>query len=320
MTSLKNAVLRQVAYAQAIRDIIRLILGRLLKGKWVEDIFASSDEEFLRKLDDALKTIDLRATTKKPYCEKIVAVLCDEVAELCETLHTVCEGRGYGEYFESHISHERFVRLVLSVDTVKLGRMRRIAENMELTPIELLRGIGAELNDEPLEVRLCARELRHANAELKSIAADVKSTMQTCFAQTNQKLIECKSGIAAVGEKVEAVAKTVETYAQRSRKHGKTHPEKKTEAVQTAWAVYLESATARMGVNTRPTSKGAFEYSKRQLELAGVTSLKEFCEIKHALRCREYRARLKSIEAARRKNQSAKQVKPPRKNDILRGR
>ena len=66
MTSLKNAVLRQVAYAQAIRDIIRLILGRLLKGKWVEDIFASSDEEFLQKLDAALKTIDFKAVTKKP--------------------------------------------------------------------------------------------------------------------------------------------------------------------------------------------------------------------------------------------------------------
>ena len=308
MTSLKNAVLRQVAYAQAIRDIIRLILGRLLKGKWVEDIFASSDEEFLRKLDDALKTIDLRATTKKPYCEKIVAVLCDEVAELCETLHTVCEGRGYGEYFESHISHERFVRLVLSVDTVKLGKMRRIAENMELTPIELLREIGALLHDEPLEVRHgeTARELRKSNAEILKV---VKATKKTLV------------------EKVDAVAADVKEVQKRMRNRKTARRQfsaKQLEAASTAWRLYIESEAAHSNENTRPTYKAAFERSRRALEDAGVDSVETFKKLLRSGIVHKSRENAKAIEArreeARRKNQLAKQVKPVRKNDIIQGR
>ena len=308
MTSLKNAVLRQVAYAQAIRDIIRLILGRLLKGKWVEDIFASSDEEFLRKLDDALKTIDLRATTKKPYCEKIVAVLCDEVAELCETLHTVCEGRGYGEYFESHISHERFVRLVLSVDTVKLGKMRRIAENMELTPIELLREIGALLHDEPLEVRHgeTARELRKSNAEILKV---VKATKKTLV------------------EKVDAVAADVKEVQKRMRNRKTARRQfsaKQLEAASTAWRLYIESEAAHSNENTRPTYKAAFDHSRSALKEVGVDSVETFKKLLRSGIVHKSRENAKAIEArreeARRKSQPAKQVKPPRKFDIIQGR
>ena len=283
MTSLKNAVLRQVAYAQSVRDIIRLILGRLLKGKWVEDIFASSDEEFLRKLDDALKTIDLRATTKKPYCEKIVAVLCDEVAELCETLHTVCEGRGYGEYFESHISHERFVRLVLSVDTVKLGKMRRIAENMELTPIELLREIGALLHDEPLEVRHgeTARELRKSNAEILKV---VKATKKTLV------------------EKVDAVAADVKEVQKRMRNRKTARRQfsaKQLEAASTAWRLYIESEAAHSNENTRPTYKAAFDHSRRALEEAGVDSVETFKKLLRSSIVHRSRKNAKAIEARR---------------------
>ena len=312
MTNLKDAVLAQVAYAQSVREIIRLVLGRLLKGKWLDHIFASSDEEFKRKLDESFKTVDLTSPTKKDFCDKVVAVLCDEVAKLCETLHGVCNASGYGDYCTSYISRERFVRLVLSVDTVKLGKMRRIAENMELTPIELLRGIGAELNDEPLEVRHgeTARELKKSNAEILKMVKATKKTLAEKIDAASKEVVE----------KVDAVAADVKEVQARLRKRKtarRKYSAKHIEAVSVAWRLYNESEAAHLNENTRPTSKGAFEYSKRQLELAGVTSLKEFCEIKHALRCREYRARLKSIDEARRKNQPAKQVKPRRKFGII---
>ena len=256
MTSLKNAVLRQVAYAQAVRDIIRQILGRLLKGRWINHIFASSDEEFLRKLDEALKTINLEEPTKKPYCEKIVAVLCNEVAELCETLKSACEASGYEDYSSAYISRERFMRIVLSVDTVKLGKMRRIVEDKELSPIELLRGIGALLDDEPIEVRYgeTARELRKSNAEILKV---MKATKETLV------------------EKVDAVAADVK--ALRGRKTARRrHSAQMVEAACTAWRLYNESEAAHMNENTRPTYKAAFEHSRSALKEAGVDSVEMF--------------------------------------------
>lgn len=210
MSALKTAVLRQIAYARSVRSVIRSIMRRMLDGEWINRIFASSDEEFNKRLDEAIKSLDLATATKRDFCEAVVDVLCDEVSELCLALKEVCEGSGYSDYYESHISHERFVRLVLGVDTVKLGKMKKILDNENLSPIDILRGIGAVLNDEALEERaaLGAKERHRANAELKAIAADVKSTMQIGFAQSNQKLLECKSEIiATVGAKVDAVDK-----------------------------------------------------------------------------------------------------------------
>ena len=51
------------------------------------------------------------------------------------------------------------------------------------------------------------------------------------------------------------------------------------------------------GARPQRFNDGAFEYSRRQLELAGVMTLKEFSEIKHSIRTQEYRARLKALEA-----------------------
>ena len=183
MSVLKTAVLRQIAYARSVRSVIRSIMRRMLDGEWINRIFASSDEEFNKRLDLALEPLDFATATKRDFCEAVVDVLCDEVSELCLALKEVCEGSGYSEYYESHISHERFVRLVLSVDTVKLGKMKKILDNANLSPIDILRNIGAVLNDEALEERaaLGAKERRRANAELKAIAADVKSTMQIGF-------------------------------------------------------------------------------------------------------------------------------------------
>ena len=190
MSVLKTAVLRQIAYARSIRSVIRAIMRRMLDGEWINRIFASSDNEVNARLDEALKSLDLVNATKRDFCSAVVDVLCDDVSDLCLALKDVCEGSGYSDYYESHISHERFVRLVLSVDTAKLGRMKKILEDASLSPIDVLRGIGAVLNDEPIEERaaLGARERRRANAELKSIAADVKKTMQTGFREANDNI------------------------------------------------------------------------------------------------------------------------------------
>ena len=107
--------------------------------------------------------------------------------------------------------------------------------------------------------------------------------------------------IDAVGEQIAALDEKVSEIraSKAKRRSGKTHSPEKVAAVRTAWTAYIESATARTSVNTRPTNSGAFEYSRRQLELVGVTTLKEFSEIKHSIRTQEYRARLKALEAKR---------------------
>ena len=107
--------------------------------------------------------------------------------------------------------------------------------------------------------------------------------------------------IDAVGEQIAALNEKVSEIRlnKARRRSGKAHSPEKVAAVMTAWTVYTERATARMSVNTRPTNSGAFKYSRRQLELAGVSTLKEFSEIKHSIRTREYRARLKALEAKR---------------------
>ena len=291
MTSLKTAVLRQVAYAQSVRRVIRQILGRLLEGDWINHVFASSDKDFLRKLDEALKTVNLEAPTKKPYCEKIVAVLCNEVTELCETLRSVCEAAGYGDYCNAYITLDRFMRIVLSVDTVKLGKMRRIVANMDLTPIELLRKIGALLDDEPLEARYSetTRELlKKSNAEILKV---MKATKETLV------------------EKVDAVAADVKALRERKRKTARRkYSARQVEAASTAWRLYNGSEASHMNENTRPTYKAAFDHSRSALEAVGVDSVETFRKILRTLRVQKSRENAKAIEAMReawRKKQAA---------------
>ncbi len=289
MSALKTAVLRQIAYAKSVRSVIRSIMRRMLDGDWIDHIFASSDEEFNNRLDVALKSLDLRTATKRDFCEAVVGVLCDEVSELCLALKEVCEGSGYSDYFETHISHDRFVRLVLSVDTVKLGKMKKTLDNANLSPIDVLRDVGAVLNDETLEERaaLGARERRRANAELKAIAADVKSTMQIGFAQSNQKLIECKSEIiATVDAKVDAVAAKM----RRGRRRGKYDDETVAFCVG-VMAAAENNVTIKNGLNTRVTYSAAYDYNRRELEARGVLDVAEFTRIIRAHQARELRQR-----------------------------
>ena len=295
MSVLKTAVLRQISYARSVRSVIRAIMRRMLDGEWINRIFASSDKEFNNRLDVALKSLDLRTATKRDFCGAVVGVLCDEVSELCLAMKEVCEGSGYSDYFESHISHERFVRLVLSVDTVKLGKMKKILDDDSLSPIDVLRGIGAVLNDESLEERaaLGARERRHANAELKAIAADVKKAMQT-------GLDEVKSGIADVGAKVDEVAKKV----KRGRRRGK-YTEAQIDFCGKAWESASDIQEIRNSTNTKVSYEAAFQFFHRQLAKLGVESVNEFKSIIRAHQARELRRRQREKSATAKPNQTS---------------
>ena len=299
MSVLKTAVLRQIAYARSVRSVIRAIMRRMLDGEWIDRIFASSDEEFNSWLDVALKSLDLRTATKRDFCEAVVGVLCDEVSELCQALKEVCEGgSGYSDYFKSHISHERFVRLVLSVDTVKLGKMKKILEDARLSPIDILRNIGAVLNDEALEERaaLGARERRHANAELKAIAADVKKTMQTGFA-------EVRHDIAAVGEKVDRIK-------HRAKRRGK-YDDVGGHCLD-IWEVALADVSLRNSLNTRVTYEAVFARHKDDLEKCRIDKAAKFKKVIHAAQSKRSSDNIKKLEARQDKarqsnNQTLKQ-------------
>ena len=118
----------------------------------------------------------------------------------------------------------------------------------------------------------------------------MKKTMQIGFE-------EVKGGIAAVGEKVSRM--------MRPAKRGKgrnTYDERKIAAVKSVWALVNKSDPARRSLNTRMTYLTALKYGKSILEEAGVLTRNEFAKIKRAIICREYRARLKTLEANRGKN------------------
>ena len=100
-----------------------------------------------------------------------INVLCDEIARLCEALREVCEGCGYGDYARCYISHDKFVRLLLRTDTVKLGRLKKALDAHRQCPVDLLREIGAILDDRPFEetAALADAERRRANAEIRAM-------------------------------------------------------------------------------------------------------------------------------------------------------
>ena len=291
MSVLKTAVLRQIAYARSVRSVIRAIMRRMLDGEWINRIFASSDEEFNNRLDEAFKSLDIANATKRDFCGAVVDVLCDEVSDLCLALKDVCEGSGYSDYYVAHISHERFVRLVLSVDTVKLGKMKKILEDASRSPIDILRGIGAVLNDEPIEERatLGARERCRANAELKAIAADVKDTMQSGFK-------EVRNDIASVGAKVDAVGAKVSKCKHSRQRHGKYDETVVSFCVACIEAEQKNAMLVKSG-NGKPKMEDVFARYRSRLKEKGVEDFSLFKKIVHAYRARESRDRVKKLEA-----------------------
>ena len=264
----------------------------MLDGEWINRIFASSDEEFNSRLDEALKSLDLANATKRDFCGAVVDVLCDDVSDLCLALKEVCEGSGYSDYYESHISHERFVRLVLSVDTVKLGKMKKTLEDAKLSPIDVLRNIGAVLNDESLEERaaLGARERRRANAELRGIA---EATMKAIDA-VGEKVDEVGEKVDSVGDKVDAVAAKV----RRGRQRGK-YTEAQIDFCGKAWDSACDIQEIRSSTNTKVSYEAAYLFFRRQLAKLGVESVDEFKSIIRAHQARELRRRRREKSAAK---------------------
>ena len=296
-------MLRQIAYAKSVRRVIRAIMRRMLDGEWINHIFASSDKEFNNRLDEAFKSLDILNATKGDFCRVVVNVLCDEVSKLCQVLKEVCEGSGYGKYFESHISHDRFVRLVLSADSGKIEKMMKIVDDKRLTPIDILRGVGAVLNDEPLEERaaLCERDRRNANAEVKAFVADVESKIQTGFA-------EIKSGVAEVGAKVDAVDAKVSKLKRRRQRRSKYDEAVVSFCVACVEAAQKDSMLVKSG-NGKPKMEDVFSRYRAKLRDKGVVEVATFKRILHACRARESRTRIKELhskqDAAKRKQASA---------------
>ena len=311
MSALKLAVLRQVAYAHSVRGFIREILNTLIPGKWIDRVIDSSDAAFDAKLDAAFATIDEFAATKDDYCRKVVNVLCDEIARLCEALREVCEGCGYGDYARCYISHDKFVRLLLRTDTVKLGRLKRALAAHRHSPADLLREVGAILDDRPLEetAALADEERRRANAEIKAIAAGVKRSI---------------AKIDAVGEQVAALdAKVTRGKSGGRRRRGKHNA--KGPVCVAIWEGDKNNATLRGSLNTRVTYESVFARHRLELENVGVNSVAQFRRAIHAMQSLDHiRAKnalfAKQVAARRREKSAAKPSgKTPAKNGILRG-
>ena len=291
MPPIRLAVLRQIAFAKSVREIIRSILRRMLDGDWIDRLFSSNENEFNQKLDIAFLGMEETSATQNDYCMAVVNILCDEVSDLCTVLKEVCEGSGYGEVFSSHISHERFVRLVLQIDTVKLCRMQKIVADKSLSPIDILREVGAVVNNESLEERAALGEAqrRQANAELKAIVVDVKNAVQTGFREVMSDISEVKSGVDSVDEKVSRLK-----VAKKGR--GK-YDEATARLCVSLVKAACENEAVKQGLNTRVTHKAVFDYNSRLLAEHGITSVAEFTKIIRAQQAREQRQRMKALEA-----------------------
>ena len=104
--------------------------------------------------------------------------------------------------------------------------------------------------------------------------------------------------MSAVVGKVDVIgAEMARLKPQKRRRHGAQYADAKVDAVREAMVRHEESSVARNSENTRRTLRGAYEYSRRLLESAGIATLAQFRKIKHALDVRAYRTRLKELEA-----------------------
>lgn len=253
----------------------------MLDGDWIDRLFPSNGNEFNQKLDVVFLGMDATTASKEDYCMAVVNILCDEVSELCMVLKNVCEGSGYGDIFNMHLSHERFVRLVLRTDIKKLNRMQKIVADESLSPIDLLREIGAVINKESLEERVALgeEERRQANAELKAIVSDVKNAVQT-------GLLEVRTEIA---------------HLKSPRKRGRKYDEATAQLCVSLMKAASSNEVLKQSLNTRVTHKAVFGYYTRQLAEHGINTVEEFTRVVRAQQAREQRQRMKSLADRRAK-------------------
>ena len=305
-----SAVMPQIAYAHSVRDFIRELLRRFIPGRWIDRAISGQDVTFDEKLDAAFSGLDETTASEKDYCAKVVSVLCDEVSSICEVTRLVCINRGYEEYADTYLSTEKFVRLLLRRDTAKLKRLNAALADKTKPLCVLIRDVGAVLEDKSADeiAALGAAEKRRANAELKAIAADVKKTMQTGFA-------EVKSGIADVGAKVDAVAKKVTKLRRSGKPRGRYSPEAKT-ICWNYWDTATNHEEVWRQVNTRVTYEAVFAHYAVQLARIGVESAKVYKKIVHAEAVRRNRGLQAKQDEVQRKS-AAKANTDRGKNGII---
>ena len=290
----------QIAYTHSVREFIRELLKRFIPGKWIDRVISERDATFDAKLDAAFSSLDENTATKKDYCASVVSVLCEEVSGICEVTRLVCINRGHRIYADKFLTTEKFVRLVLRQDLEKLERLNAAIADRSKPLCILLHDIGIVLEDKSSggDAAFSAAEIKKANAELKAIAADVKKTMQTGFKEVNDNI---KSGVAAVGEKVDALAAKL----KRGKRRGK-YDDETIAFCAGVMATADNNATIKNGLNTRVTHSAVFAYNRCELEARGVTELAEFTRIIRAHQAREQRVRDKKSSAVKPNSQRGK--------------
>ena len=284
MLFMKPAVMRQIAYAHSVRALIREIVKVFIPGNWVNQVISDRDDAFDVKLGAAFATVDEHSATKDDYCRKVVDVLRDEVARLSDVLREICNGYGYGAYAESYISREKFVQLVLSMDTGKLERLKAVLANRGNSHIDMLREIGAVLEEKTIDefAALGAVERRRENAEIKDVARDVRETI---------------SRISAVDAKISEISETVSRLAPGRRKRRGKH-DVAGPVCLAIWTGDKDNTTLRGTLNTRVTYAAVIARHRTELASVGVTSIAQFRRAIHAMQTRIHAANKKSILAA----------------------
>ena len=302
-----SAVMPQIAYAHSVRDFIRELLRRFIPGKWIDRVISDQDANFDTKLGAAFASLDEMTATEKDYCAKVVSVLCDEVSRVCEVTRLVCINRGYEEYADTFLSTEKFIRLLLRQDTMKLKRLNATLAEKSKPLCVLLRDVGAVLEDRSAEevAVFGAAEVKKANAELKAIAADVKKTMQTGFAEVRSDIA---TGVAAVGDKVDAVAAKVSRLRRGNRPRGRYTKEARA-LCWNFWETAANHEEVWCSVNTRITYKSVFVHYQARLAKVGVNGDNEFRSIIRAEERHRNRDLHSKQDEARRKQSNNHPIK-----------
>lgn len=278
-----SAVAPQIAYAHSVREFIRELLRRFIPGKWIDRVISDQDANFDEMLNAAFAELDEKTATEKDYCARVVSALCEEVSSVCEVTRIVCINRGYEEYADTYLSTEKFIRLLLRRDTAKLKRLNAALADKTKPLCVLLRDVGAVLEDRPVDETgaFGAVEAKKANAELKAIAADVKSTMQIGFA-------EVRSDIAAVGEKVARIR-------CRGKRRGKY--DNLGNRCLDMWEAALKNTTLRNSLNTRVTYEAVFSRNKVELERNGIDTAAKFKRVIHAAQSKRSSDKIRELHA-----------------------
>jgi hypothetical protein len=309
-----SAVMPQIAYAHSVRDFIRELLNRFIPGKWIDRAISDRDANFDKMLDAAFSGLDEKTATEKDYCAKVVSVLCEEISGVCEVMRLVCVNRGYDDYAAKYLSSEKFVKLLLRQDTSKLKKLNAVVGDKSKPLCLLLREIGAVLEDKSSggDSAFDAAEIKKANAELKAFAADVKKTIKTGFKEVNDNI---KAGVAAVGEKVDAL----EAKLKRGKRRGKY--DDVGSSCLDIWEAAQSDVSLRNSLNTRVTYEAVFTRHKCDLEESGIDTVEKFKKVIHAAQSKRSNANIKILRArqdAVRKNHAAKSCnKTQQKNGIM---